>query len=172
MELRAPVLPYLPSLDAVRGIIRGENQLKQPLNRTELGPGLRLTVPVRGGSGSLKHLPPEELEISQHGRWQHVHAGALEARLGRTPFWRYLEPSVIPLILDASGSLADLNRALWNAIVEFLDLRSNLQGLREMETSNPGRLLAIRERIGQGTDPQLSVLNIIAMHGRDAIFIL
>ena len=165
-------IPYLPSLETARGLIRGEKRLGGPLNRTELGPGLRLTVPVLGGSGALKRLPPEALGISQHGRWQHVHAGALEARLGRTPFWRHLEPSVVPLILGASGNLSELNRALWEALADFLDLGSNLRCLAEMEVRNPERIGAIRTRLARGTDPSLTVLNTIATLGRDAIFIL
>lgn len=140
-------------------------------NRARLDGSLTLTVPVEGGSRALKR-PDADPVISQHGRWQHVHLGALEARLGTTPFWRHLEPSVVPLIAGAEGRLFDLNRALAEALADFLDLRSLVPELREFARLNPARLRELSDRWLRVTDPDAPLLTAAARYGRDAIFIL
>ena len=171
------MIPYLASLEYYRAAVGGQSLPAVVPNRALLAPDLMLTVPLAGGSAALKRfasgrLPAERLEISQHGRWQHTHLGALEARLGRTPFWRHLEPSVAPLIADASGSLMALNEALDEALKTFLDYETLLPELREMATLNPGRTAAVAHRILRDADPAAPYLVLAARYGRDAIFAL
>ncbi len=166
------MIPYLASLAYYRASVGGDTPPADAPNRALLTTDLTLTVPVAGGSAALKRLPPEALEISQHGRWQHTHLGALEAQLGRTPFWRHLEPSVAPLIAGASGSLLELNEALSEALNDFLDLRALLPELREMREAAPERVEAISRRLTAGFDPCRPLLVLAALHGRDAIFAL
>lgn len=172
MADRRKVIPYLASLGFYRSLAKGERPEPVPINRTLLAPGLTLTVPVEGGSGALKRLLPDKIGISQHGRWQRVHLGALEARLGRTPFWRYLEPDVAPLIADASGSLVALTSALDTVLSRFLDLENLVPELRETARLNPERLAHLSERFLRNADPALPLLVQGALNGRDAIFTL
>ena len=171
------MIPYLASLEYYRAAVGGQSLPTVVPNRALLAPDLMLTVPVSGGSAALKrfmsgHLSARRLEISQHGRWQHTHLGALEARLGRTPFWRHLEPSVAPLIAEASGSLEELNEALDAALKEFLDYEALLPELCEMVKLNPARAGAIAQRIQRDADPKAPYIVLAARYGRDAIFAL
>ena len=171
------MIPYLASLEYYRAAVVGQSLPAVVPNRALLAPDLMLTVPVAGGSAALKRfasgrLPAERLEISQHGRWQHTHLGALEARLGHTPFWRHLEPSVAPLIAEASGSLEELNEALDAALKEFLDYEALFPELREMVKLNPARAAAIAQRIQRDADTKAPYIVLAARYGRDAIFAL
>lgn len=171
------MIPYLASLEYYRAAVGGQSLPAVVPNRAQLAPDLMLTVPVAGGSAALKRfmsgrLSARKLEISQHGRWQHTHLGALEARLGRTPFWRHLEPSVAPLIAEASGSLEELNEALDAALKEFLDYEALFPELREMVKLNPARAAAIAQRIQRDADTKAPYIVLAARYGRDAIFAL
>lgn len=177
------MIPYLAPVSFYRARTAAETPPVLPFNRARLAPDLLLTVPVAGGSGALRRFAsrePERLVISQHGRWQHVHLGALEARLGRTPFWRHLEPLVVPLIADASGPLFSLNEALGKIMDKFLDLPTLLPELREFALRDPERLAAIASGLLRDLTAfspgipyeDLPLLVPAALFGRNAIFIL
>lgn len=165
-------VPYLASTGFYRGAILGMEDVTAAPNRARLTPDLLLTVPVTGGAAALKRLAPEDLEISQHGRWQHTHLGALEAHLGRTPFWRHLEPEIAPMIAGAEGNLMTFNRSLSDAVVRFLDMTNLSEELREFARRDPARLMQLAGRRLRGADPSTPLLVEAARYGRDAIFLL
>lgn len=142
------------------------------IRRTVLPGGLVLSIPVTGGSGAVKRLPAAQLEISQHGNWQHTHLGALEATYGRTPYYRHIEPHLTNLLREASGNLSLLNRKLLEAVKTFLDLETELEQLKEMRRDRPELLVAMQTEITGNADETESFLTLVCTHGRRAIFSL
>lgn len=135
-------------------------------NRCLIAGPLTLTVPVAGGSRALKRLPWHEIQVSDHGRWQHVHLGALDAAYGRSPYFIHYFPAIEAVISDTPRRLADLCGALDNAVVRALGI-SRLAP----ELSAPAALTRGRELLPLA-DPALSILDPLFRLGPEAIFLL
>ncbi len=151
MVIHSPqYVPYCASLAYYRG---GAADIRH-CNRALIGRGVLLTVPVEGGSRSLKRLEHacggraeaqadlRSPRISLHGDWPRVHLGALEAVYGRAPFFAHYFPAVSGIIAGPPESLFGLNAAI-----------------------DAERLLA-------QSDPALSMLDALFRLGPEAIFLL
>lgn len=124
------MIPYLASADWYAEHLFGEGKTVAALpNRTLVsapgmgGEGLRLTVPVAGGSKALKRglVSGEGLTVSGHGDWPRIHLGALEAAYGREPFWRHIDGEVAHILMQSVGmELRELNARLDGLISRFL----------------------------------------------------
>lgn len=135
-------------------------------NRCLIAGPLTLTVPVAGGSRAIKRLPWRELEVSDHGRWQHVHLGALDAAYGRTPYFIHYFPAVEAVISATPRRLADLCAAVDAAVAAALRIDRLAP-----ELSTPAALRRGRELLPLA-DPALSILDPLFRLGPEAIFLL
>lgn len=181
-------VPFLPSLEwygrytASLLAGSGEDEARRCANealrlpakeftRATLSPGVRLKVPVEGGS-SAKRLPPKRLIISGHGDWRHTHLGAISAIFGRYPFYRTLAEDmerVYSLYGEAGLPLAEFSQRL-----HFI-----LKGIilpEELTAAFPSLPLASREKgIARGrellrdSDPSLSLLSMIMNLGPETL---
>ena len=81
----------------------------------------RLTIPLVGGSHA-KRLPLQDIRISDHGNWRHLHWQALQTAYGRTPFWEYYQDDFAPFFHDQRWErLADFNTAIHQVVMSLLD---------------------------------------------------
>ena len=139
--------------------------------RSRIAGGALLSVPVAGGASALKH--GGNLRISQHGRWQDVHLGALRAAYGRTPWFIQLYPEIDRIYSDCSeGNMADFTAALHSVVLRWIGNEATLRAAREMHRNENSRFEAIASELSKGIDPDLSILDALFRLGPDVIFLL
>lgn len=135
-------------------------------NRCLIAGPLTLTVPVAGGSRALKRRPWDSLEVSDHGRWQHVHLGALDAAYGRTPYFIHYFPAIEAVISDTPPLLSTLCARIDAAVTAALRIDRLAPELSAHAAIRRGReLLPL-------VDPALSILDQLFRLGPEAIFLL
>ncbi len=108
------------------------NQKPREWSRTVLEIGgedsvLRLTVPLVGGASTAKKGIYANPEISDHGDWQRLHIGALNAVLGHTPYSSYFLPEIRNIISTTPEKLIDLNFKLHKVVLELMDIENIIQ---------------------------------------------
>lgn len=81
----------------------------------------RLSVPLVATTCAMP-VPMSQVRISEHGRWRHLHWGALFAAYGKTPYYDYFAPLLRPLLMGSESSLLAFNTALQRLIAHFMEL--------------------------------------------------
>lgn len=81
---------------------------------------LELTIPIAKPYGNTW----ADTRISDHGTWWETIPAALESAYGRTPFFEFYGPDLLPLLSDPGrfGSVAAMNEAVDRFIRRALDL--------------------------------------------------
>ena len=133
---------------------------------------IMLTVPVAGGSRSLKkNVPPASLELSSHGNWRHIHLGAIEASYGRKPCFCHLMPAIERVYDNEFSFLGEFNIAIHEALSAFLlqgcEPRMLLAEMKKNETA--------KERgseIAAVSDPSLSLIDALMRYGPETVLAL
>lgn len=121
-----------------------------------------LSVAVEGGSAGLRRRGAEKrAKVSLHGRWPHVHLGALEASYGRSPYYQHIMPGLRG-ILDqtmAGDSLGALNRRVHGLLAGFLP--------KDVAATTVGAETIMRraQEIASGLDPELSLIDSLMQLG-------
>lgn len=88
---------------------------------------LTLTVPIQKPDithGALWN----QILVSSHGEWWHIHTTALESAYGRTPFFEYYADSILPLLGEnaVNRPITDLNAALDSVIRSILGIDTTI----------------------------------------------
>lgn len=103
------------------------------------GTPILLSVPVEGGGRLLRnynHL--DNLKLSDHGNWRSVHLGALEANLGRKPFYRHLIPAIQNIYFDRNiETLEEFNTAIFRSLLSFLIQGVTPQDIEKYDGADP-----------------------------------
>jgi len=169
---RASYYLFSLSSDACSSEEREEIEGRKEAARSAIAGGLVLSVPLEGGASVLKRRSSRPIMISQHGRWQDVHLGALRAAYGRTPFFPYLFPRIEEIYREKSeGPLADFNSALHDLAVEWLGLREGIkEELRKMKKENPDRFSEITGAIGAKINMEYSIFDTLFRLGKESVF--
>lgn len=157
----------IPRREMMRTVIAGAD-----------GATVRLSVPVVGGAGMLKHGDPKRWTVSDHGRWQAMHLGALDAAYSRTPYYQHYIPRIAKLINSAPGRPAEAFCAdLVAAIDNFLGLPAILPSIAEMLRTSPSLAASLARDHSQkipdtfNTDPEtLSILHLLFQQGPATLF--
>jgi len=85
-----------------------------------------LTVPVVHGSKASIN----EMLISDHGNWRHLHWQALQSAYGDSPFFEYYEDDLRPFFAEHNWELlTDYNDAICKKMCELLDIHPHLSPL-------------------------------------------
>ena len=85
-----------------------------------------LTVPVHPPHG-IARARWTDVSISDHGRWQAVHAAALATAYGPTPFYEHYIPRLAPLLMPPGGTpLAWQIEALNAAVCDILLIENHI----------------------------------------------
>lgn len=187
---------YAAMLTAQRVLIDADEQ-HLPLRHSHhryviLGPNgpQTLTVPLVGETDAMT-VPMRDVRISNHGKWRHLHWGALYSSYGKTPYFHYFAPDLERIIVHGQQDfLLDFNEQIHNAIVDFadlpimahttsgalpadaLDLRRKIAGKRPdtLPITNVPYYQLWSQRFG--FTPGLSILDLIMNTGRESIFTL
>ena len=149
----------------------------------------QLTVPLTGNTHNMA-TPIDQVRISEHGDWRHLHWGALYSAYGRTPYFDYIADDLHALLVDGGQtSLLQLNLSIHRLVVDFMDLPLTTI----VSTETPPDAVDLRGRIGgkrpdslpladvpyyqlwadrHGFRPGLSILDLLMNTGREGIFTL
>lgn len=163
---------YFPSTAWLRSEADALREGLHHPNRTLLAGGTRLTVPVEGGVRRLRGLKEgdamPDMRVSDHGRWPHVHLGAIETLYSSAPYFDHYFPGVERLLRRAPESFAELCAGSTRLLLEGVDAEKLLPAL-----SCPSE--AVREeseRLRKEVDDRLSFLDPLFRFGPQAIFLL
>ncbi len=151
----------------------------------------KLTVALTAGTNAMP-VPMQEVTISEHGNWRHLHWGALYSAYGKSPYFDYIAPDLKAVIDGGQRSLLELNTQLQQLIIDFLDLPIHI-----VTTPITPAILAqsidLRGRLGGkkpdglpianvpyyqlwatrfGFQPGLSILDLLMNCGREAVYTL
>lgn len=133
---------------------------------------LTLTVPVHPPHG-IPRARWTDVCVSDHGRWQAVHAQALASAYGRTPYYEFYIDRLAPLLLAPAGTpLADVIRGLNSAVLDILLVEDHIDyssdatlPLPVAEAAPPYWQLRARQF---GFLPGLSILDLIFSLGPES----
>ena len=155
----APV-QYYAHLYAAQQIIEdhGEHYVKQTYrNRcyiaTPSGPQA-LTLPiVRNGAA---HAAVRDIQLSDHGNWQHLHWTALTSAYDSSPYFEYYADDFRPLYEQKFQFLVDFNTALEQTVLQLLSLDKDIQTTNCYVEATQGMTdmrNVISPKAPQGADP-------------------
>lgn len=149
------------------------NVTPQMAARTELRGGVTLRIPVEGGGKQLKHRSanPDQIFLSNHGKWRHEHLAAMSAVYGKAPYYGYLFPLIKEVYGESEGiTLGEFNRKL-NAVMDrVLNIDRAKDSLLKMQEEYPERLAAISQRIKGKMDYSISIIDAVFRLGPEAVF--
>ena len=153
-----------------------------------------LTVPLVGSTNAMPVMMRDVL-VSEHGNWRHLHWGALFSSYGKSPYFDFVATELQHIIIDGRQQcLLDLNMALHNLIVDFMDLPITTRVAysdEEIAAAIAGGVLDLRGKIGGKRcdalpiddvpyyqmwtsrrctfQPRLSILDLLMNEGREGI---
>ena len=158
---------------------------------------VKLTVPLEGNSNAMP-VKLKDVLLSEHGRWRHLHWGALFSSYGKSPFFEFVADDLRHIIEDGTQQrLLELNMELHNLIVDFMDLpiETSVATMSEAVDEALGQgALDLRGKIGgkrgdklpivdvpyhqiwaprrEGFEPRLSILDLLMNEGREGLLTL
>lgn len=77
-----------------------------------------LTFPIERGGADLI----QDIRISDHGNWRHLHWNALTTAYSESPFFEYYQDDIRPFFEQRWEYLIDYNEAIREKICELLDI--------------------------------------------------
>lgn len=134
-----------------------------------------LSVAVEGGSASVKRLRPQALRLSLHGRWPHVHLGALSACYGRTPFYLHFAHELFSPIENVGENsscavgLPALTGAIHDGVVRCLGLDRAIEAFLGADACRRRRAAESGRRMADSEDFSLSAVGMLMRRGREAV---
>ena len=189
-EVNGLTVPYLPSQkwmsEWIEHRLAGKSAVEAAviadrcIDRRQMGRTLisgangtqLLTIPVTGGASVWKRRNLNDVEISQHGNWQHTHLGAIEAAYARTPYFDTLFDALKPLYSKAEGSLALFNAAILEVLISFINIETLSDGITRRRKCQD-RILAEWCDAGKKLyREEISVLDPLMRYGPDTLYIL
>lgn len=176
------ISPYLASLEWWRSRIsaelgRGSIREVRPRDmiRCEIpgndGTMQLLSIPVTGGSTTVKHKALAAWLTSDHGRWRACHFGALEARYGRYPYFQHYFEDIKEIIAGES-KVSELLEALDAYILKRLHFRDLKESIECYEKKHPGLIAAKCREMEKGIDPTTSIVEVLFKYGPASIFLM
>lgn len=138
--------------------------------RTVLDKDIVLTIPVVGGSSTLKRrdLDYNSVLISAHDDWQRRHLGAWNAVYGKTPYFIHIFPELEKIYNEFSyGKLIDFNRKINDlafSLMDFENLKDYVEKAYGFELDKTRRL---REDIEHHVKMDKTVYDALFRYGRE-----
>jgi WbqC-like protein family. len=156
MNLEATILStaYLPPIQLFAPLVfndktlleQHENYTKQTYrNRcTILGANgtLDLIVPIVKNSG-IK-IPIKDVLIDYATPWQKIHWKAIESAYKSSPYFEHIEDSLRPFYYEQTKYLFDLNQKLIDTLLDFLEIRPNIESTKEFTHDYPEGYIDLR----------------------------
>lgn len=190
---------YYAALLAAGHVIVDTGEQRLPLRHSHhryaiVGPNgvTRLTVPLVGDTVAMG-IPLSEVRISEHAHWRHQHWGALMAAYGKSPYFEHAASALHAILVEGGQMhLLDLNRALHEFVVDFMELpittvyeavepraHPEADDWRKSLGTKRGDLLPLDNvpyyqpwADRHGFTPGMSILDLLMNEGREGIFTL
>ncbi len=87
-----------------------------------------LTVPVESPQGlRIDKTEMQDVRISDHGSWRHLHWQALQSAYGESPFFEYYADDILPFFERKWELLFDFNLAITYKMCELLDIEPHIE---------------------------------------------
>ena len=168
------ICAYAPPLGLWSAALSGGKPMMEPRSRTRtlIAGGRLLTVPVAGGSGAVKRMPPESWLLSDHGRWPHNHFEALRAAYGRTPYFVHLAPHLEAIYAAPPRSFMEFAGSVEREMPAFMRFDESWPMLLELREKNPALYSALRSERAAQADFSLSAFDALFRLGPETIFLL
>ena len=130
---------------------------------------ITLSVALEGGGKQLRKIDSGiPILLSEHGDWRKVHMGGLEASLGRTPYYRHIEPELKSIYQNLEIiNLKDFNAAIFQCLKAFL--LGNISTMMLQELSKQGLWQERGKEIAENIIPDLSVVQSLSEYGRETL---
>ncbi len=103
-----------------------------------------LTIPVI--KPSYPNMKVQDIRISDHGNWQHLHRNAIASAYGSSPFYEYYADDINHLYEQSFEFLIDFNMAQIDCVCNWLDISLDIQRSQQY-ISNPCNTIDLREVI-------------------------
>ena len=148
-----------------------------------------LTFPIERGGADLI----QDIRISEHGNWRHLHWNALTTAYSESPFFEYYQDDIRPFFEQRWDYLVDFNEAISQKMCELIDIQPQVARTTEF-IPEPIDLTDYRSAINpkhpapdadfspkpyyqvyaqkHGFLPNLSVLDLLFNMGPESIFYL
>lgn len=124
---------------------------------------VKLTVPLVGTTNAMA-MPLRDVLVSEHGNWRHLHWGALFSSYGKSPFFDFVADDLRRIIIEGCQQhLLDLNMALHQLIVDFMDLPISTRVVSnedEIAVLIADGALDLRGKIGGKRADKLPIINV------------
>ncbi len=87
-----------------------------------------LTVPVESPQGlRIDKTEMQDVRISDHGSWRHLHWQALQSAYGESPFFEYYADDILPFFEKKWELLFDFNLAITYKMCELLNIEPRIE---------------------------------------------
>ena len=93
---------------------------------------LSLSIPTE--KPSILKCPVKDIQISDHGKWRHLHWTAIESAYKNSPFYDYYQDDFRPFYEKRWKYLYDYNDALCHLICELIDIQPCIYRTEEYKT--------------------------------------
>lgn len=173
--------PDVADTEAVIRANRSDLTSAKALCRTTIAgahgqPPMTLSVPIAGGSSAVRRWEATEWRLSDHGRWQHIHLGAIQAAYGSSPLYPHIMDTLRPVIdypvTSGVSMFAQLSHAIHRIVLGHLNIDENICALREMINARQDFASVLRHEYSRDVIEYLSIFDVIFRKGEDAIFAL
>ena len=133
------------------------------------GSPLILSVAVEGGGRQLRDISRiPDLRLSEHGEWRKNHLRAIEACLGKKPFFRFFEEELSRIYLNREIiSLKEFNTAIFRMFSSFLMENIKDTDLRRYFENGP--VVERGREIAKGIRPEESVVQALMEYGKETL---
>ena len=149
--------------------------LLQDLN----GSPLMLSLAIEGGAKQLRNIQNsnnqrELFRLSEHGDWRNNHLRAINAILGKKPFFRDIEPRIKEVYINREiQGLEDFNFAIFKILFSFLLEGITREELLKVNTNQVlaqrGREIALEiEKVYKG-NKEISLLQGVVTFGKETL---
>lgn len=135
-----------------------------------------LSVPVTGGGSTLKNRAPDSWMLPPDAAHHILKIEKTLATIyGAEPYFPYVAPEISLSVLfenDHTPTAAEVCRFADDKIIALLGLADGrlAASLKEAKETNPAAIQEKTERASKELRPELSILDILFRHGREAIF--
>lgn len=150
-----------------------------------------LTIPIVHTGGKQ---PMQDIRISEHGNWRHLHWNAIVSAYRKSPFFDYYADDFAHFYEERDGWLMDFNLRLHAVVSELIGLertteteinavetaKNNAEDIRSI--ADPAALAGIQEINTQpyyqvfstrhGFQPHLSIADLLFNMGPEALIVL
>lgn len=134
----------------------------------------RLTVPLEKPR-QWHSTRIDDVKVSTHGEWWHVHWGAIESAYGRTPYFEYYADDLLPAFTGKIESLAELDGLIHSFCMKALGISSGGALSQLVDRTVPQMTDVPYYQVWDkryGFTPGLSVLDLIFNMGPESPLVL